>query len=92
MNNNSIVRDQKAHKFQVDACTSDMSTSYFGGKSPFPQLDQFIESIASTGNVSGCNLSLCNILCFGEIAMLIFVKKYAVIFRYDKVLVLVFGR
>lgn len=53
MNNNSIVRDQRAHKFQVDACTSDMSTSYFGGKSPFPLVDQFVESIASTGDVSG---------------------------------------
>ncbi|ESQ43234.1 hypothetical protein EUTSA_v10012991mg [Eutrema salsugineum] len=53
VNNNSIVRDQRAHRFQLDACTSDMSTSYFGGKSPFPLVDQFIESIASTGNVSG---------------------------------------
>ncbi|XP_018472379.2 uncharacterized protein LOC108843646 isoform X1 [Raphanus sativus] len=53
VNNNSIVRDQRAHRFQVDACTSDMSTSYFGGKSPFPLVDQFVESIASTGNVSG---------------------------------------
>ncbi|KAG2280748.1 hypothetical protein Bca52824_051968 [Brassica carinata] len=53
VNNNSIVRDQRAHKFQVDACTSDMSTSYFGGKSPFPLVDQFVESIASTGDVSG---------------------------------------
>ncbi|KAL0728846.1 hypothetical protein Bca4012_024939 [Brassica carinata] len=52
VNNNSIVRDQRAHRFQVDACTSDMSTSYFGGKSPFPLVDQFVESIASTGNVS----------------------------------------
>lgn len=61
MNNNSIVRDQRAHKFQVDACTSDMSTSYFGGKSPFPLVDQFVESTASTGDVSGFNLSLCNV-------------------------------
>ncbi|KAL1206731.1 hypothetical protein V5N11_027289 [Cardamine amara subsp. amara] len=53
VNNNNLVRDQNAQKFQLDACTSDMSTSYFGGKSPFPYLDQFIESIASTGNVSG---------------------------------------
>ncbi|KFK26881.1 hypothetical protein AALP_AA8G305600 [Arabis alpina] len=53
VNNNSLVRHQKAPNFQVDACPSDMSTSYFGGKSPFPLLDQFIESIASTGNVSG---------------------------------------
>ncbi|CAN8302132.1 unnamed protein product [Cochlearia groenlandica] len=53
VNNNSIVRVQKAHNFQVDAFTSDMSTSYLEGKSLFPLLDQFIESTASTGNVSG---------------------------------------
>uniref|UniRef100_A0A1J3HV83 DNA-directed primase/polymerase protein n=1 Tax=Noccaea caerulescens TaxID=107243 RepID=A0A1J3HV83_NOCCA len=53
VNNNSLVRHLRAQRIQVDSCTSDMSTSYFAGKSPFPQLDQFIESIASTGNVSG---------------------------------------
>ncbi|CAA7035349.1 unnamed protein product [Microthlaspi erraticum] len=53
VNNNSILRHQKSQRIQVDSCTSDMSTSYYAGKSPFPQLDQFIESIASTGNVSG---------------------------------------
>ncbi|AED96262.1 DNA primase [Arabidopsis thaliana] len=54
VNSNNLVRDQNAQKFQLNASTSDMSTSYFGGKSPFPQLDQFIESTASTGNVPGC--------------------------------------
>nr|BAB10428.1 unnamed protein product [Arabidopsis thaliana] len=53
VNSNNLVRDQNAQKFQLNASTSDMSTSYFGGKSPFPQLDQFIESTASTGNVPG---------------------------------------
>ncbi|CAH8279408.1 unnamed protein product [Arabidopsis lyrata] len=53
VNSNNLVRDQNAQRFQLDACTSDMSTSYFGGKSPFPQLDQFVESTASTGNVPG---------------------------------------
>ncbi|XP_023644369.1 DNA-directed primase/polymerase protein isoform X2 [Capsella rubella] len=53
VNNNNLVRDQNAQQFQLDTCTSDMSTSYFGGKSPFPHLDQFIVSIASTGDVSG---------------------------------------
>ncbi|OMO86979.1 DNA primase, UL52/UL70 type, Herpesviridae [Corchorus capsularis] len=32
---------------------SDVPTTYLTGKSPFPALDEFIESIASTGNVSG---------------------------------------
>ncbi|XP_019088763.1 PREDICTED: DNA-directed primase/polymerase protein-like [Camelina sativa] len=53
VNNNNLVRNQNAQKFQLDARTSDMSTSYFGGKSPFPHLDQFIESLASTGDASG---------------------------------------
>ncbi|CAA0409414.1 unnamed protein product [Arabidopsis thaliana] len=53
VNSNNLVRDQNAQKFQLNASTSDMSTSYFGGKSPFPQLDQFVESTASTGNVPG---------------------------------------
>ncbi|XVE64290.1 hypothetical protein DITRI_Ditri07aG0089000 [Diplodiscus trichospermus] len=32
---------------------NDVSTAYLTGRSPFPSLDEFIESIASTGNVSG---------------------------------------
>ncbi|KAK6936776.1 hypothetical protein RJ641_033806 [Dillenia turbinata] len=32
---------------------SDVSNAYFIGKSPFPALDAFIESVASTGNISG---------------------------------------
>ncbi|KAI4347596.1 hypothetical protein L6164_008397 [Bauhinia variegata] len=36
-----------------DTCTSDVSTTYLIGKSPFPSLDRFVESIASIGNISG---------------------------------------
>lgn len=43
-------RYQKAP--QQNTHSSDVST-YLTGKSPFPSLDEFIESIASTGNVSG---------------------------------------
>lgn len=40
-------------RFAVNACTSNLERTYFMGKSPFPALDMFIESIASSGNVSG---------------------------------------
>ncbi|XP_043718422.1 DNA-directed primase/polymerase protein isoform X1 [Telopea speciosissima] len=35
------------------SCTSDAPKTYFLGKSPFPTLDIFVESIASVGNASG---------------------------------------
>ncbi|XVF53526.1 hypothetical protein PTKIN_Ptkin05aG0106000 [Pterospermum kingtungense] len=38
---------------QQNTQSSDVSTTYITGKSPFPSLDEFIESIACTGNVSG---------------------------------------
>ncbi|XP_010537140.1 PREDICTED: DNA-directed primase/polymerase protein isoform X2 [Tarenaya hassleriana] len=54
VNNSNLVRHQNvSQKFKVDACLNDMSASYCEGKSPFPLLDTFIESIASTGNVTG---------------------------------------
>ncbi|KAF8413231.1 hypothetical protein HHK36_001207 [Tetracentron sinense] len=34
------------------SCTRDVPSAYFMGKSPFPALDKFVESIASIGNVS----------------------------------------
>ncbi|KAB1204910.1 DNA-directed primase/polymerase protein [Morella rubra] len=37
----------------LNACPSDFTTTYFLGKSPFPDLDKFVESIASIGNISG---------------------------------------
>ncbi|XP_057951241.1 uncharacterized protein LOC131146009 isoform X2 [Malania oleifera] len=40
-------------EFALNPRTSDISRTYFMGKSPFPSLDIFVESIASIGNVSG---------------------------------------
>ncbi|MCL7042985.1 hypothetical protein MKW94_021433, partial [Papaver nudicaule] len=38
--------------FTLNPCFSDMPTTHFMGKSPFPALDVFVESVASMGNVS----------------------------------------
>ncbi|KAK7315144.1 hypothetical protein VNO77_33676 [Canavalia gladiata] len=38
-------------EFTLNTCTSDVSTTYFMGKSPFPFLDEFVLSVASVGNV-----------------------------------------
>ncbi|OIW06371.1 hypothetical protein TanjilG_15016 [Lupinus angustifolius] len=40
-------------EFTSNTCTSDVSATYFMGKSPFPFLDEFILSVASIGNVAG---------------------------------------
>ncbi|KAJ4705942.1 DNA-directed primase/polymerase protein-like [Melia azedarach] len=40
-------------EFVSTACSSDVSATYFMGKSPFPALDKFVECIASIGNISG---------------------------------------
>ncbi|GMP24604.1 hypothetical protein CsSME_00001809 [Camellia sinensis var. sinensis] len=42
-----------SQEFTLNSCTSDVSRTYLMGKSPFPALDAFVESIASVGNVSG---------------------------------------
>ncbi|KAH7853289.1 hypothetical protein Vadar_000944 [Vaccinium darrowii] len=42
-----------SHEFMLNSCTSDLSRTYLIGKSPFPALDFFVESIATIGNVSG---------------------------------------
>ncbi|KAE9464829.1 hypothetical protein C3L33_03267, partial [Rhododendron williamsianum] len=42
-----------SHEFMLNSCTSDLSRTYLIGKSPFPTLDVFVESIATIGNVSG---------------------------------------
>ncbi|XP_055830768.1 uncharacterized protein LOC129899748 isoform X1 [Solanum dulcamara] len=40
--------------FDLNACTSDdPSKTYMMGKSPFPYLDVFVESVASIGNIPG---------------------------------------
>ncbi|CAL0333292.1 unnamed protein product [Lupinus luteus] len=40
-------------EFTSNTCTSDVSATYFMGKSPFPFLDEFILSVASIGNIPG---------------------------------------
>ncbi|XP_061337305.1 uncharacterized protein LOC133299245, partial [Gastrolobium bilobum] len=40
-------------EFTLNTCTSDVSTTYFMGNSPFPFLDKFILSAASVGNIPG---------------------------------------
>ncbi|XP_054811765.1 uncharacterized protein LOC129312981 isoform X1 [Prosopis cineraria] len=40
-------------EFTLNSRESDAPTAYFVGKSPFPFLDKFVESIASVGNISG---------------------------------------
>ncbi|KAI5657830.1 hypothetical protein M9H77_26623 [Catharanthus roseus] len=42
-----------APDYDFDAYTTDASKTYMMGKSPFPAMDVFIESVASVGNVSG---------------------------------------
>ncbi|XP_047166413.1 DNA-directed primase/polymerase protein isoform X2 [Vigna umbellata] len=44
---------QILREFIMDIGTSDLSTTYFMGKSPFPFLDKFILSVASVGNIPG---------------------------------------
>ncbi|XP_060190078.1 uncharacterized protein LOC132619142 isoform X2 [Lycium barbarum] len=39
--------------FDLNACTSDPSRTYLMGKSPFPYLDVFVESVASIGTIPG---------------------------------------
>ncbi|KAL7254166.1 hypothetical protein ACSBR1_008546 [Camellia fascicularis] len=41
-----------SQEFTLNSCTSDVSRTYLMGKSPFPALDAFVESIASVRNVS----------------------------------------
>lgn len=53
-----IANDRPKHSdclenFDLNAWTSDASTTCLVGKSPFPALDAFIEAIASNGNVPG---------------------------------------
>ncbi|XP_042481034.1 DNA-directed primase/polymerase protein [Macadamia integrifolia] len=46
---NSVASEELTFR----GCTSDVPRAYLLGKSPFPTLDLFVESIASIGNVSG---------------------------------------
>ncbi|XP_050140860.1 uncharacterized protein LOC126616732 isoform X11 [Malus sylvestris] len=40
-------------EYALNGSTSGASATYFQGKSPFPALDAFVESVATIGNVSG---------------------------------------
>ncbi|XP_047332072.1 DNA-directed primase/polymerase protein [Impatiens glandulifera] len=44
---------ESSQQFTVSAYTSDLSSTYLMGRSPFPALDLFVESVASTGNIPG---------------------------------------
>ncbi|CAJ1952918.1 unnamed protein product [Sphenostylis stenocarpa] len=45
-------------EFTLGIGTSDVSTTYFMGKSPFPFLDKFILSVGSVGNIPGATRQL----------------------------------
>ncbi|KAJ1694771.1 hypothetical protein LUZ63_011469 [Rhynchospora breviuscula] len=49
----SEVQERCSSNMVLDAFSTNFSGSCVYGKSPFPAIDSFIESIASTGNVSG---------------------------------------
>ncbi|KAK3037238.1 hypothetical protein RJ639_030131 [Escallonia herrerae] len=60
--NSEFLRESTfPRNFVSDVFTSDASRTYLIGKSPFPALDVFVESIASLGNVSGgyLNVTVC---------------------------------
>lgn len=52
-NSNVSNSTQIPPEFTLGTSTSDVSTTYFMGKSPFPFLDKFILSVASVGNIPG---------------------------------------
>jgi hypothetical protein len=53
VNHNFGTYCSASQEFALSAGTSDLTTTYFLGKSPFPALDKFVESIASIGTVLG---------------------------------------
>ncbi|XP_057426931.1 uncharacterized protein LOC130720319 [Lotus japonicus] len=53
VNGNLENSSQIPPEFTWNTCTSDVSTTYLMGKSPFPFLDKFILSVASVGNIPG---------------------------------------
>ncbi|KAK2653993.1 hypothetical protein Ddye_013849 [Dipteronia dyeriana] len=52
LHNNFGKHRVASQELASNAC-SDLSTTCFMGKSPFPALDKFVECVASTGNVPG---------------------------------------
>uniref|UniRef100_A0A162AFI4 DNA-directed primase/polymerase protein n=1 Tax=Daucus carota subsp. sativus TaxID=79200 RepID=A0A162AFI4_DAUCS len=53
MNKNSYKDYGVARDLFSNSCTTDASRTFLMGKSPFPVLDMFVESLASSGSVSG---------------------------------------
>ncbi|XP_058085970.1 uncharacterized protein LOC131233321 isoform X2 [Magnolia sinica] len=53
VNSNCEQSSKASQEIAHQACTSNLPGTYLTGKSPFPALDFFVESIASIGNVSG---------------------------------------
>ncbi|XP_044467882.1 DNA-directed primase/polymerase protein [Mangifera indica] len=53
LHNNFGKYCRTSEELALSSCLSDVSSTYFTGKSPFPTLDKFIECIASIGDVSG---------------------------------------
>ncbi|KAL1357659.1 hypothetical protein AAHE18_05G270000 [Arachis hypogaea] len=53
LNCNSGTSCQIPSEFTLNTCSSEVSTTYFVGNSPFPFLDKFILSVASVGNIPG---------------------------------------
>lgn len=53
--NANSERRYRTREFALDPCNYNSSATYLMGKSPFPELDKFIESVASTGSVPGNN-------------------------------------
>ncbi|KVI07145.1 DNA primase, UL52/UL70 type, Herpesviridae [Cynara cardunculus var. scolymus] len=49
---NSTFCKPSTREFVPDACTH---SGYLSGKSPFPRLDEFVEYVATIGNVQGCS-------------------------------------
>ncbi|GMN44528.1 hypothetical protein TIFTF001_013734 [Ficus carica] len=53
VNHSSGRHFSSPQELTLDSCRVDASATYFMGKSPFPALDTFIESVGSIGNVPG---------------------------------------
>ncbi|KAL5980469.1 hypothetical protein ACLOJK_028377 [Asimina triloba] len=53
VNSNYEQSSEALQEISNQACLSNLPGTYLTGKSPFPSLDVFVESIASSGNVAG---------------------------------------
>ncbi|XAR53611.1 hypothetical protein NMG60_11022230 [Bertholletia excelsa] len=62
-------QSEASRELILNSCTGDVSKAYLMGKSPFPALDMFVESIASIGDVSGKIRSWC---WFSEYGLMVY--------------------